>query len=796
MCSQPLKNIIFLLIVSSIGNACFTQSNRLKSFPLSSVRLLEGPFKQAQQTDLNYMLRLDPDKLLAPFLKESGVDTTAAGYGNWEGSGLNGHIGGHYLSALSNMYAATGNAEVQKRLNYFVDRLEECQLRNGNGYVGGIPGGKVLWQSIAAGKIDAGSFSLNGKWVPLYNIHKIYAGLIDSYTIAGNQRGKIILIKLADWFIQLASGLSDQQLQTILRSEHGGMNEVFADVYAITGDGRYLEMAKRLSHQRILAPLLQGKDSLTGLHANTQIPKVIGFMSVASLVGDTAWADASRFFWQTVVKNRTVSIGGNSVREHFHPSGNFSSMIESREGPETCNTYNMLKLSKKLFLWKPEADYMNYYERALYNHILSSQHPEGGFVYFTPMRPRHYRVYSQAEQGFWCCVGSGLENHGKYGEMIYAHNGEDILVNLFIASSLEWKEKGIRLVQDTKFPYEEKSTISVTVQTPTKFALYFRHPSWIKKGTMKIKINDREVKFTVGNHEYLKIERVWSNEDRISIHLPMHTTAEYLPDNSPWASFVHGPIVLAAATGTTDLVGLRADDSRMGHIAHGKLYPIDEAPLLLTSKENIPLGLEEVKGKPLHFKATKLIHPPTFKNLELVPFFQVHDARYIVYWRVTDEKGLQEIQETAKEIEREKMLFEAATVDQVAPGEQQPESDHNFKGERTDAGTHMDRHWRTAQGWFSYDLKNRNRKGSMLRVTYFGADRDRNFDIYVNDVLIKTVNLDGTAGEKFIDVDYALPAGLTNKDVLTIKFVAHPGSTAGGVYYLRLMKDHQRPVRS
>ncbi|MDQ3845247.1 MAG: glycoside hydrolase family 127 protein, partial [Bacteroidota bacterium] len=483
-----LLSILFLLPV--IG---FTQTGPLKTFPLSAVRLLDGPFKQAQQTDMKYMLALNPDRLLAPYLRESGIEPKAKNYGNWEGTGLDGHIGGHYLSALSNMYAATGNAVLLQRLNYMIDWLDKCQQKNGDGYVGGVPGGRAMWQEVAQGKIKAGAFSLNDKWVPWYNLHKLYAGLVDAYTIAGNAKAKNILIKLSDWCVNLTANLSDEQMQQMLRSEHGGMNEVFADVAAITGDTKYLQLARRFSHRRILNPLLQQKDSLTGLHANTQIPKVIGFIRIAEVADDTAWAKAAGFFWQTVVDNRTVSIGGNSVREHFHPSDNFSSMIESKEGPETCNSYNMLKLTKHLFLSHPSARFMDYYERTLYNHILSSQHPQGGFVYFTPMRPRHYRVYSQPQQCFWCCVGSGLENHGKYGELIYAHNDKDIFVNLFIPSTLQWKEKGVTLVQHTKFPFEETSQIKLNVKQPKKFALYFRYPSWVKEGQMKLKVNNKNV---------------------------------------------------------------------------------------------------------------------------------------------------------------------------------------------------------------------------------------------------------------------------------------------------------------
>ena len=453
MILKKTKNNLWSIVLLTLSTAAYSQSTQLQSFPLASVRLLESPFLKAQQTDMKYILELDADRLLAPYLKEAGITPLKDNYGNWENTGLDGHIGGHYLSALSEMYAATGNLQVKERLDYMLDNLEKCQLKNGDGYIGGVPGSKALWADIAKGKIDAGGFSLNNKWVPWYNIHKVYAGLVDAYNLTGNEKAKKMLIQLSDWCLKLVANLSEEQIQQMLKSEHGGMNEVFADVAAITGDKKYLALAEKFSHKTILDPLLKEEDKLNGIHANTQIPKVIGFMRVAEVGGDAKWADAANFFWKTVVDNRTISIGGNSVREHFNPSNDFSSMLESREGPETCNSYNMLKLSKHLFLAHPDSKYMDYYERTTYNHILSSQHPDGGFVYFTPIRPRHYRVYSEPQESFWCCVGSGLENHGKYGEMIYAHDATDLYVNLFIPSTLEWKEKGLKLTKNTKFPF-------------------------------------------------------------------------------------------------------------------------------------------------------------------------------------------------------------------------------------------------------------------------------------------------------------------------------------------------------
>jgi uncharacterized protein len=770
----------------------FAQSSSLQSFSLSSVRLLDGPFQKAQQTDLHYILSLDPERLLAPFRREAGIASGALPYGNWENTGLDGHIGGHYLSALAYMHAATGQPALLQRLNTIIDELERCQQQNGDGYLGGVPGGKAMWQEIARGDVRAESFSLNGKWVPWYNLHKLFAGLRDAYLFTGNEKARQMLIRLSNWCANLVAGLSDAQIQEMLKSEHGGMNEVLADVAHITGDPKYLNLARSFSHQNILKPLLAGRDELNGLHANTQIPKVIGYQRIAEVAGDKDWSEAAAFFWKTVVDRRTVSIGGNSVREHFHPADDFSSMLESKEGPETCNTYNMLRLSRQLYLTKPSEDYIGYYERAMYNHILSSQHPDGGFVYFTPMRPRHYRVYSQPEQGFWCCVGSGLENHGKYGELIYAHQGDDLFVNLFIASQLNWQEKGLRLMQQTRFPYEEKTQLRLQLEKPRKFVLHIRKPQWAKEAGFEVHVNEKTfpAKSTDGS-AFVAIERKWKTGDVVSVTLPTQTRAEYLPDGSPWVSFVHGPIVLAAATDTTDLTGLRADGSRMGHIANGPSYPIETAPVLVTTDTNLVAHLRPVPGEALSFQLTDLIQPSPFQQVKLVPFFGIHDARYMVYWPVSTPEQLKVRQQALKEKEKEMAALEARTVDQVAPGEQQPESDHAYASEGSESGVHRDRHWRHAKGWFSYELKDPRQEARQLQVTYYGLDKDRHFDIYVNDVLLTTVHSDGSQGDQFFDVSYPLPEKVRKsaaKDILKVKFQAYPNSVAGGVFGVRLLK--------
>ena len=562
--------ILALIISISIGKA--QTNHQVSYFSLQDVKLLSSPFLQAQQTDLHYILALDPDRLSAPFLREAGLTPKAPSYTNWENTGLDGHIGGHYLSALSMMYAATGDTAIYHRLNYMLNELHRAQQAVGTGFIGGTPGSLQLWKEIKAGDIRAGGFSLNGKWVPLYNIHKTYAGLRDAYLYAHSDLARQMLIDLTDWMIDITSGLSDNQMQDMLRSEHGGLNETFADVAEITGDKKYLKLARRFFHKVILDPLIKNEDRLNGMHANTQIPKVIGYKRVAEVSKDdkdwnhaAEWDHAARFFWNTVVNHRSVCIGGNSVREHFHPSDNFTSMLNDVQGPETCNTYNMLRLTKMLYQNsgdvdnsnKPDPRYVDYYERALYNHILSSQEPDkGGFVYFTPMRPGHYRVYSQPETSMWCCVGSGLENHTKYGEFIYAHQQDTLYVNLFIPSQLNWKEQGVTLTQETLFPDDEKVTLRIDKAAKKNLTLMIRIPEWAgnSKG-YEITINGKKhlSDIQTGASTYLPIRRKWKKGDMITFHLPMKVSLEQIPDKKDYYAFLYGPIVLATSTGTENL---------------------------------------------------------------------------------------------------------------------------------------------------------------------------------------------------------------------------------------------------
>ena len=767
-------------------------AKKTQLFKLADLQLSEGPFAHSQALNRRYLLAHEVDRLLSGFRSEAGLKPRAPKYPNWESMGLDGHSAGHYLSALA-QEAAGGNNEMRQRLNYMVSELEICQRAHGNGYVGGVPNGRALWTEIAAGHIDSPGFSLNDSWVPIYNVHKTFAGLRDAWIIAGNKQARDVLIRCADWCEGLVSDLSDQQVQTILKTEHGGITEVLADVYAITGRSRYLQLAKRFSHHAILDPLLQREDRLDGLHANTQIPKVIGFARIGELSGDRTWIDAAVFFWETVTQHRSVAFGGNSVREHFNPTNDFSAMVQSREGPETCNTYNMLRLTALLYRLDPQSRYADYYERALFNHILSSQHPHhGGFVYFTPIRPRQYRVYSQPGQCFWCCVGTGMENHGKHSAFVYAHDERSLTVNLFVASEVQWRERGLVLRQETQFPDAESSRLSLKLKKPQSFTLKVRHPAWVE-GPLKVSLNGRDWPLTSKPSSYVSIQRTWQNGDELEIALPMRTHIEHLPDGSDYVTIMHGPIVLAAKTGTEDLTGLIADDGRGSHIAPGPYLPLESAPMLVSDAESLVTQIKPIEGRPLTFNANSLIQPAQFRDLEFQPLFRTHDARYMVYWRTATPAAYPAVLKEIEAQEQKRQALETRTLDQVMPGEQQPEVDHAFKGEDTGTGMHLGHRWRDTGRWISYQLKAPASDEPLeLVLTFYGSDRNDGFKLLVNEREIATLTLKGDRPDDFVDMTFLIPPELAAqaKDGITVKLAAGD-KRMSRLFGVRLLKANQ-----
>ncbi len=764
-------------------------------FPLSDVTLLDGPLKNARDLNIKTLLQYDVDRLLAPFLKEAGLTPKKPSFPNWDG--LDGHVGGHYLTAMA-INAATGSEECRKLMEYMISELQACADANaknhpewGKGYVGGVPGSDRIWSNYKKGNFGP----YYGAWVPYYNIHKMYAGLRDAWVYAGNEQAKKLFLGFCDWAIDLTAGLTDAQVEQTLHTEHGGMNEVLADAYAITGDKKYLDVAKRFSHKRLLLPLSQRQDCLDNMHANTQVPKVVGFERISELSGDEAYHTASAYFWDIVTGERTLAFGGNSRREHFPSKEACKDFVSDIDGPETCNTNNMLKLSEELHRRNPEARYADFYELATFNHILSSQHPEhGGYVYFTSARPRHYRNYSAPNEAMWCCVGTGMENHGKYGQFIFTKKADNLFVNLFVASELNWKEKGVVLRQETNFPYSETSRLTIA-QGKGQFTLQVRYPGWVKPGQFEVKVNGKPVSIVTGPSSYVAIDRQWKKGDVVEMTFPMHNSIKYLPNLPQYIALMHGPVMLAMKTGTEDLAHLIADDSRFGQLAVGKKLPVDQAPILINNNlEDIANQLKPVAGKPLHFTLSTRMENEI--RHELMPFFELHDARYMMYWLALSEDNYKGYLDNLAKQEQERQALEDRTVDKVQPGEQQPESDHFMETDNSFVGNSNDVFYRDANDghYFSYLLQTGGQTDLSLRLKYWGVGewKSHEFDILIDDALVTSVNNTGKYRiSEFKYETYPIPAEmLKGKKQVRVKFVAKPHKQIGEIYEVRLVKNN------
>ncbi|MEQ3194979.1 beta-L-arabinofuranosidase domain-containing protein [Segatella copri] len=765
-------------------------------FPLGDITLLDGPLKHARDLNVQVLLKYDCDRMLAPYRKEAGLQPRKPSYPNWDG--LDGHVGGHYLSALA-INAATGNEECRKRMEYMISELQLVLDANNqrpeawcHNYIGGVPNSAKMWTAFSKG--DFGPYF--GTWAPFYNIHKMYAGLRDAWLYCGNEQAKNLFLKFCDWAVDITRDLNDEQMEKMLGNEHGGMNEVLADAYAITGEQKYLDCARRFSHRMLLVPLENGKDCLDNMHANTQIPKVIGYQRIAELAHDVQYHNASEYFWEIVTRQRSLALGGNSRREHFPTKENCIDYINDIDGPESCNTYNMLKLTEDLNRVKPNGMYGDFYETAMFNHILSAQHPQhGGYVYFTSARPRHYRNYSAPNEAMWCCVGTGMEDHGKYGQFVWTHDkgvkAEDdaLYVNLFVASELNWKDRKMVIRQQTAFPYAETSVVEVAKGKGT-FILKVRKPSWCENFTVK------GVGFDADSYEengFVCMKRKWKKGDQVKISMPMRAYIKPMINVPQYVAIMYGPILLGMKTGTEDMRSLIADDSRFGQYAGGKKLALDEAPILLPKHlDDIAKNLKPVPGKPLHFKLAT--HMENTIDGELQPFFEIHDSRYMMYWLALGENDYKAYMQKLADEEKARQALEARTVDKVNPGEQQPETDHRMETDDSNKGNTEGIFFRDAKDghYFSYLMQTKGETNLSLQLKFWGQDewRTSEFDIYVNDKLLCSVNNSHRwRTTQFKTVDYAIPSEFVKgKKEIRVKFVAHKGKQVGQIYGVRLVK--------
>jgi uncharacterized protein len=582
-------------------------------FSLTDIRLLDGPFLHATQLNAKILLAYEPDRLLSRFYAEAGLKPKAPHYMGWENETIAGHSLGHYLSACSMMYQTTGDKRFLERVNYVVAELKFLQDADGNGYIGAFPNGKkVLEQEVAKGEIRSKGFDLNGIWVPFYTEHKMMAGLRDAYHLCGNLTALEVEKHFADWLDGIVSPLNDEQVQKMLRCEHGGISETLADLYADTKNDKYLRISKIFYQKAILDSLKEGIDVLPGKHCNTNIPKLIALSRIYELTGDTTDRRAADFFWKTVVQHHSYVTGGNGNEEYFGPEDKLRNRLGDNT-TESCNVYNMLKLSEHQFEWKGSALVADFYERALFNHILSSQNPQTGNVtYNLSLKMGGYKDF-QDPDSLTCCVGTGMENHSKYGRNIFYHNNNELFVFQYIASELNWGEKGIILTQNTAYPEEHGTNLEFKCEKPVKLILEVRYPFWAKNG-IEIYINGSPVVIKNQPGSFVPIERTWKTGDKVKIKIPFSLRLESMPDDSNRVAVMYGPLVMAGDLGpVTDTV----------------IKDTTYVPKMMIWKRDPSLWIKQVQGKPNTFMTVNTGNP---RDVELRPFYSIYNRRYSVYW--------------------------------------------------------------------------------------------------------------------------------------------------------------------
>jgi DUF1680 family protein len=741
-----------------------------RALPLAATRLTASPFADAVAANRAYLLRLEPDRLLHNFRKHAGLEPKGEIYGGWESDTIAGHTLGHYLTALSLMHAQTGDAECARRAAYIVTELAACQKAAGDGYVAGftrrrgdtIEDGKAIFPEIMRGDIRSAGFDLNGCWVPFYNWHKLFAGLFDAETHLGNGQARGVALALANYIAAIFAPLSDAQVQQVLDCEHGGINESFAELHARTGDPRWLALAQRLRHAKVLAPLARQRNSLPWIHANTQIPKLIGLARLYEITGDANDDAAARFFWDTVVNQYSYVIGGNADREYFPDPGTISKHI-TEQTCESCNSYNMLKLTRHLYAWRPQASLFDYYERAHINHILAHQDPDTGmFAYMVPLMSGSHRTWSKPFDHFWCCVGSGMESHAKHGESIWwedaAHPQSMLIANLYIPSEAHWAARDASVRIDTGYPFDGKVEITLTtLGKPGHFTLALRIPGWSEGATLAI--NGKPLTAPVITEGYALVSQRWRAGDRVTLDLPMALRIEATPDDPRTIALLHGPVVLAADLGPAD-------------------KPFDgPAPALVAS--DVRHGFTRLpRGQP-HYRTAGIAKPA---DLSFAPFFQQRDRRTAVYFKqfTADEWAIEQ-QAFAAEQARLGDL-EQRSVDVMHLGEMQPERDHALESHLSHTTTYRGRHGRDvrADGYFQFRMN--VRPGPLLlQATYWGEERNRQFEIFIDGQKIATQRLDADHPGEFFDVTYPIPEALTRgKQDVMIRVVPAAGMTRAG----------------
>lgn len=742
---------------------------KAEPFPLGRVKLLDGPFARANQATARYLLTVDPDRLLHSFRKHSGLEPKAPMYGGWENMGLAGHSLGHYLSACAMEFAVSGDKRFKEKVDYIISEFVACQKSRPDGYLGAMPDGDRVWAEVKRGDIRSGGFDLNGLWAPWYTHHKVFAGLLDANAYAGNPDALDVAKKFADWAIDTTKDLTPDLWEKMLACEYGGMNESMAELYSRTGDKKYLDLARKFYDKRVLDPLSKGENSLPGKHSNTQIPKIVGLARLFEVTGNAQDLKTARFFWDTVVKHHTYVIGGNSNHEYLGLPDQLNDALSSNTA-ETCNTYNMLRLTRHLFMQDPlNSELFDYYERAHLNHILASQNPENGMVtYFMPLASGSARGYSNPENNWTCCHGSGMENHVKHVDSIYWRQKDAVLVNLFIPSTLDWREEGITLRMETKYPDDGHVKVTIIGNAKRPVAIQFRHPSWAKEH-ISANVNGLSSGFSSRPGSVITVVQKWKDGDVIDFQIPMKLRTEAMPDNPKRMALLWGPLVLAA-----DLGVRRGEAPR--------------TPVLVTNGRPIDEWLERT-GETMEWKTSGVGRP---EDLVFRPFYAHVHNRYAVYFDDYTQAEWEKAEADFRAEEARQRDLEARTVDSMRIGEMQPERDHDLKSERNDVRGANGRSFRTpmAGGWMEFDMKVEGAVANELVITYWGNERIRpDFEILVDGAKVADEKLDGRPKNVFFDVTYPLPQSVTaGKSKVRVRIQGKGNSWSGSLSGARIVR--------
>jgi uncharacterized protein len=790
--AMAISWMLLMLAATACGPSKPAVPLKARPLPLEDVRLTGGPLKTAQDRNGDYLLSLSPDRMMAFLRQAAGLDPKAEGYGGWDGPSrqLTGHVAGHYLSGVSLMFAATGDLRFKERADTLVAELKAVQNVHGDGYIGaqtdreGTPG-KDLYAQVAAGDIRSAGFDLNGMWSPWYVQHKIFAGLRDAYRHTGNRQALEVETRFAAWAESVLAGLDDGQIQKMLGTEFGGMNEILVDLWEDTGDKRWLSVADKFRHTSVIEPLARGEDILRGKHGNTIVPKMIGTLARHIRTGDPADGAAAKFFWERVALHHSFATGGHGRNEYFGEPDKLDDMIEGRTA-ETCNVYNMIKMSRMLFALDPQVRYADFHERALFNHILGSMDPaDGATCYMVPVGQGVAREYQDMECGFTCCVGSGMESHALHGDGIYFESGDTLWVNIYAPSTANWKERGVRLTMDTSFPEGEEAALTVETSRPRAFEIALRRPFWAGEA-FTVEINGGPVEDLGSAGSYVRIRRTWKTGDKLEWKLPKTLRLEPLPDNPGRPAILWGPLVLAGDLGPMPERRRRGE----GGAAAAPEAPRPTTPIFVTPETEVANWLRTAEEGPAIFRTDGVGRD---RDVELVPFYRLHRRTYTVYWDILTPEKWEDRAADLRAAEDARRKLEAATVAFAQPGQMQTERDFNMRGGETSPVQLRGRYGRRAADWFSFDLPIDPSAPLELIVTYNREERaDRAFAVTVDDRKLgeqRIARRSPQEKEQFFDVVYPIPAEtVAGKRKVTVRFEGIDGRETGTVYGLRVVR--------